>query len=107
MILNKLIEDTLAPLNVPISFQNYSGNATTYITYFEYNQGGALYADDEEKKTNYSIQVDIWSKANYKNLEIQVKDLLSKAGFTRVASGEFYENDTKFHHKYFRFNYTD
>lgn len=105
MILNSLIGETLAPLNVPVSFQNYSGNASTYITYFEFNQGGARYADDDEEQTMYSIQVDIWSKANYKSIEVQVEELMRKAGFYRIGAGEFYEEDTKFHHKYFRFNY--
>lgn len=103
MNLNSLVISTLAPTSVPVNFQTYTGNATTYITFFEYNQQGALFADDTEQRTQYSVQVDVWSKGNYKNVVEQVRDLMINAGFIRNSEGELYENDTKTFHKYFRF----
>jgi hypothetical protein len=105
MSLNKLIIDTLSPLGVPVSFQRYTGTATTYITFFEFNQRPALNADDTEQNTQHSIQVDIWSKGDYTTLVQQVKDALNGVGFFRTSEAEFYEDDTKIFHKVIRFNY--
>jgi hypothetical protein len=107
MNLNSLILSTLATTNVPVAFQVYTGTATTYITFFEYNQQGSLFADDTEKQTQHSIQVDVWSKGNYGELVEQVKTLLNTVGFTRNSEGELYESDTKTFHKYLRFYYTN
>lgn len=105
MNLNNLIINTLNPINVPVSFQTYTGNATTYITFFEYNQQGAVFADDTEQRTQYSVQVDVWTKGNYKAVVEQVRTLMTNAGFIRNSEGELYENDTRTFHKYFRFYY--
>lgn len=105
MSLNSLIINTLEPTGVPVEFQDYSGSANTYITFFEYNQMSALNADDEEKKTSHSIQVDVWSKGNYLALVKQVKQLMNQAGFRRNYETEFYEKETKIFHKVLRFSY--
>lgn len=67
--MNKLIIDILKPTNVPVRFQTYSGAETTYITFFMYNEMGTLFAEDQEIKTRFSVQVDIWSKGNYSAFE--------------------------------------
>ena len=105
MSLNSLIISTLSPTNVPIVFQVYSGRETTYITFFEYNEMGISFAEDEEQTERRSIQVDIWSKGNYTALVKQVRKLMKDAGFTRNSGGEFYEEDTKIYHKVLRFYY--
>jgi hypothetical protein len=105
MSLNKLIIDTLSPLGVPVAFHRYTGTATTYITFFEFNQRSAMNADDSEQNTQHSIQVDIWSKGDYTNLVQQVKNALNGVGFFRTSEAEFYEDDTKIYHKVIRFNY--
>lgn len=103
MNINSLVISTLAPTGVPVNFQSYTGNATTYITFFEYNQQGTLFGDDTEQRTQYSIQVDVWSKGNYTHVVEQVRALMIGSGFIRNSEGELYENDTKTFHKYFRF----
>lgn len=105
MSLNALIIDTLRPLGVPVAFQAYSGKATTYITFFEFNQNGKLYADDQEIRASHSVQVNIWSKGDYTELATQVKEKLIEVGFTRTFETELYEDDTKTYHKVFRFNF--
>ncbi|ESU71108.1 hypothetical protein T260_15120 [Geobacillus thermopakistaniensis] len=107
MSLNKLIIDTLKPIGVPVAFQTYSGTATTYITFFEYNQFSALNADDEEQQTAHFIQVDVWSKGDYTAIVQQVKDLMTAAGFRRTFETELYEPDTKIFHKVLRFSYVE
>jgi hypothetical protein len=105
MSLNKLIIDTLKPVGVPVAFQTYSGTATTYITFFEYNQFSALNADDEERQTAHFIQVDIWSKGDYTSIVDQVKQRMKEAGFIRTTETELYEPETKIYHKVLRFSY--
>lgn len=104
--MNKLIIDTLEPAGVPVAFQVYTGANDRYITFFEYNQMGALYTEDVEDSTRHSIQVDIWYKGNGSNLIKQVRQLMTDAGFTRNGETEFYEDDLKVFHKVFRFYYT-
>lgn len=102
--MNKLIIDTLEPLNIPVVFQKYTGTSNQYITFFGYNDNGELYADDEEVVTGYYVQVDIWSKGSYTNILKQVKKLMKDANFIKRASGpELYEDDTKLYHKPLRF----
>jgi hypothetical protein len=106
MSLNSLIITTLKPL-APTFFLTYSGSVFPHITFFEFNQQSALNADDEEDLTAHSIQVDIWSKDDYTNLVIQVKNSLNVIGFRRTNETEFYENDTKIYHKVLRFNFVE
>jgi hypothetical protein len=106
MTINSLIINTLTPL-APTSFLTYSGSVFPHITFFEFNQNGVIFADDEEENTNHSIQVDIWARGDYTNLVSDVKESLKKQGFRRTAETEFYENDSKLYHKVLRFNYVE
>lgn len=107
MNIHNLIKTILAPTNIPSSLLTYTGTATTYITFFEYNQRGSLYLEDDEATTTHSIQVDVWSKGNYLTLVDQVKSLMKQAGFTRNSEAEFFEEDTKIFHKVLRFYYEE
>lgn len=107
MSLNKLIIQTLSPTNVPVNFHKYSGSESTYITFFEINDQGAIYADDEEKRANHSIQVKVSSNGNIDNLVKQVHDLMTAAGFTKRNYFDQYENDTETYHKVMRFYYVE
>lgn len=104
MSLNALIINTLKPL-APTSFLTYTGPASTYITFFEFNQNGSMYADDQEQNTTYSIQVNVWSKGDYTTLVDQVRNALTNIGFRRTFETEYYEDDTKTYHKVLRLNY--
>lgn len=103
MNINKLIIDTLKSTNVPVSFQVYNGSETTYITFHEYLEQGEVFADNEEITVGHYIQVDVWSKSNYKKLVDQVKKLLKEKNFIRKTETELYESDTKIYHKALRF----
>ena len=105
MSINKIIRDTLLPLGVPVMYQVYTGTETTYITFFRYNERGALQADDTEQMTRYSVQVDIWGKGDIEALTEGVKDQLQAIGFVRNSFFEDYEKDTKIYHKAYRFYY--
>jgi hypothetical protein len=103
MSLNSLIIQTLAPTGVPVDFHKYSGSSSTYITFFEINDQGILYADDLEKRSNHSIQVKVTSKGNITGLVKQVHDLMTAAGFIKRNYFDQYENETETYHKVMRF----
>lgn len=93
-MLNSLIEETLAPLNVPIFFQTHYGDEDTYITYFQYDEQTSIRFDDAEAFTDVYMQINIFSKTNYSDLVKQVKDLMYAAGFSRRNEMElFYEDE--------------
>ena len=105
-MIDKLIVDTLKPLEVPVSKFVYRGNDTTYITFNTYLQKSVLNADDVDKVEGYYIQVSIFSKDNYNLLVKNMKDLLKVKGFIIIDEKEFYEKDTEYFHKAIRYLYT-
>ncbi|MEK5332016.1 hypothetical protein [Lysinibacillus sp. FSL W8-0992] len=105
MSINKIIRDALLPLGVPVMYMTYTGTATTYITFFRYNERGALQADDKEQLTRHSVQVDIWGKEDIEALTESVKDQLQAIGFVRNSYFEDFEKETKTYHKAYRFYY--
>ena len=105
MSVNQLVRNTLLSLGIPVQKLVYTGTATTYITYFFYNEREALKADDEEQVARYSVQVDVWGKGDIESLAESVKQNLVAIGFRRVGFFEDYERDTKIYHKAYRFYY--
>ncbi len=103
---NKLIKDTLKPLNIPIEFQAYSGKEKTYITFFCYNEQGEVYAENQEIMTSCYFQVDLWSDKDYLTFTENIRLKMETAGFKRTSSADFFEKDTKVYHKAMRFIYT-
>lgn len=107
-MIKELIVDTLSPLKIPVSFQNYTGAKDTYITYFGYLEQAELSYDDEEKAIGHYTQINIYSKKSYSDIEKEVKKLMKAAGFIRKPSGfEYYEPETKIYQKSFRFFYVE
>ncbi|MCX7903042.1 MAG: hypothetical protein N2486_00880 [Caloramator sp.] len=106
-MIRSLIVDALKPLNVPVSFQKYSGKDDTYITFHEYFETGEEYEDDEEKLTAHYVQVDVWSKNDYSEIVKKVKENLIKIGFKRLNEIDLYEEDTKIYHKGLKFYYLE
>lgn len=98
MSLNSIIISTLAPTNVPVAFQVYSGPATTYIRFFEIVDVATVHAENEVKHSQKSIQVDVFSTGNYYALIEQVQTLMKDAGFLWKDSRETYEVDTELYH---------
>lgn len=107
MSLNKIIIDTLKPLNIPVGFQKHSGKSKTYITFHEYLETGEEFEDDEEAFTGHYIQIDLWSKDDYTDLVKQIKDLLNPVGFKRLDEVDLYEKDIGLYHKGMRFFYLE
>lgn len=106
-LMNNLILETLKPLNVPVSFQKYSGKAKEYITFHEYFGTGESYEDDLETLTGHYIQVDVWSKNDYTKLVNDVRQMLILNGFKRLNEIDLYEEDTGIYHKGLKFLYLE
>jgi len=80
---------------------------TPYIEYELYDEDGALWAEGEEKATNFYLQVSIFSKGDYTALEEAVKDKLLSVGFERIGAAYLWEPaPVELHHRPIRFVYT-
>ena len=101
------LSDILNPTGVTVTKLKYTGNATTYITYFTYNEQGEAFAENTEKDTSYFVQVDIWTKNEFEDLYKQVLVLMTAEGYYRSYAHELYESDTQIKHKVIRFQYTE
>lgn len=77
-----------------------------YVTYTFIDEYGAEFAENEEIATNYSIQIDIFSKGDYTELENKIKQIMKSNDFYRTSAFAFYEDDTGLYHKVIRFFYT-
>ncbi|WP_099157272.1 hypothetical protein [Virgibacillus ndiopensis] len=102
---NKLIMDTLSPLNVPVSPMTSDNSADEYIIFTEYNESSMLNANDDEVSTRDFVQVDVFSNGDFTNLVKQVKQAMKQAGFGRIFQSESYEKDMQKYRKIIRFSY--
>lgn len=76
-------------------------------TYIEYHIISEKYDDFTSNKANtvrYIIQVSIFSKYDYEEIENTVKQVLLEKGYSFSHGVDLYEEDTKLYHKAMRFN---
>lgn len=104
ILMNKEITDLTADKRV------YLIHATNpnppYVTYTFIDEYGEEFAENEEIATNYNIQIDIFSKGDYTEIENKIKEIMKSNGFYRTSAYGFYEDDTGLYHKAIRFIYT-
>lgn len=79
---------------------------TPYIEYEIFDEDGAAWEEGKEVSTNYYLQVDIFSKGDYTELENKIKKEMINASFERTGGADLYEEDTQLYHKAMRFIYT-
>jgi hypothetical protein len=103
MSINKDILTALKDIGVPVSFQHYSGEADTYITFFTYLDKPEQHADDGELITGHYVQIDVWSKRDYTSLVKTIHQRMLAAGFTKLNFYDLYEQDLNIYHKAMRF----
>jgi hypothetical protein len=103
MSINREVLQALKDIDVPVSFQTYTGKADTYITFFTYLDKPEQHADDEEFITGHYVQIDVWSKTDYTDLVKTVHEKMLMAGFRKQSFYDFYEDDLKIYHKAMRF----
>lgn len=104
MNINPKIEEAFANFKVektkiPISYQQYKGKSTTYLTYYTYYEEPIEFSDDEVGLECAYGTIDIFCKGNFKKVLKEVKKILKNNGFTVTDVGpEDYESDTGFYH---------
>ena len=103
MSINQELLQALGGLGVPVSFQNYTGSADTYITFFTYLDKPEQHADDAELTTGHYVQVDVWSKGDYTEAVNTVHQKMLGVGFTKQNFYDLYEQDLGIYHKAMRF----
>lgn len=87
---------------IPVAFLQYTGKATTYITYQEIQNDTSYSADDELQAYVTYYDFDIYSKGNYLNIIESVKEILKDNGWRwqpSMTSQDLYEEDTGYYHK--------
>ena len=105
--MNSLIEKIFADFkvdnkNIPVTFLNYDGKETTYITYQSIDNSGVLSGDDEIIGYIDYYDFDIYTKGNYFKIVREIKNILKANGFVwqpNMSSGDMYEPDTGYYHK--------
>ena len=79
------------------------------LSYFEVDNIGNLYADDQEIGSEIIFQVDLWGKTSLSNYALAVNSAMVSLDFARIQSLDLYESSTKIYHKAMRFkiDYSD
>lgn len=103
--MNKLIFDALNPLGIDVAFEDYEGEADTYIRFF-YLPQVQFDSDDDERYTVHYVQVDLFTKWDYAQLTKEIKQAMKNYGFKKNHENQMYEKDTKLFHKILRFYIT-
>ena len=106
---------TLLGTGQRILFQRPIGEATATfprITYFEVDNRGNLFADDQEIGSEIIFQINLWGTASLTAIAKEVDSIMTNMtdlDFVRVSAPDLYEQDTKIHHKpmRYRLDYSD
>lgn len=77
----------------------------TYIEYEIIRKTYDDYAGNDNISENYIIQVDIFSKSNYSELENIIEAVLKEKGYKYSTGADMYEEDTCLFHCAMRYNY--
>ena len=87
-------------VSIDAAHLTYYGKNEEYITWqILINQPG-LCGNDEVLYTIYEVDVDVYSKGNYLDIENKVKEMMHDNSYVWVEdSEEMFEEDTKYYHK--------
>lgn len=75
-----------------------------YIEYEVISERGVEFSEGKERYTTYLVQVDIFSKTDYTELETKVRSIMIEQGYIRDNAADLYEDKTGLYHKAMRFN---
>jgi hypothetical protein len=92
-------------------YQLMAPNANEFprLVFWEMDNIGANFADDEEQESEISIQIDIYTKnQSTSDIAKEVDNLMKSIGFFRTASTDQYneDNDTQIYEKHMRYSIT-
>lgn len=99
-MINEIITDTLSSLNIPVEYQEYTGEEVDmYITFFTYLDQGEDFSEDEEENTGYYIQIDVWYKKDIGDLCKNISNMFKGKDFTKISVRDLpKESDTGIYH---------
>jgi len=99
-ILEEIFKDFIVDgATIPISFMQYGGDKTAYLTYYTWYEKPELFSDDDYHAEVIHGTIDIFSKENFKNILESVKKKLKENDLTWTDNGsETFEEDTGFFH---------
>lgn len=106
------VYNVLKSLNVPIQYilrPDIKSNKIG-ISYHFFNEGYGLHADGKGKEFGGSLQVDVFSTADYTDTVRQVIKLLEEAGFRLADSRDSYDslnNNIQYYQKILIFNFEE
>lgn len=90
--IGKIITEALAPLKIPTARLKYSGHEDTYIVFNEYLEMGETFDDDAETLTAHYVQVSVFSKTDFTDLVIKIKQNLINKEFIRESEFETFDS---------------
>ncbi|MBU3216649.1 hypothetical protein [Clostridium estertheticum] len=105
--INDFIEETLKTINIPIRFQIYDEDETTYITYLQYLGQNEKFSEDVEEIKGHYVQINVFSLGDYTDIVTQVELLMKDADFKKTNETDLYEEKTHYFHKGLRYFYAE
>ena len=110
---NQKIIETLAPTDLPVYQDEYTGKADKYIIFIYTDEVPALWGDDGVLADTVFIQLQLITPKdfNYFEYKHQIRDLLEGAGFivtsTQSMLGDEYNGTEKVRQTIFELNYSE
>ncbi|MDT2266180.1 hypothetical protein P7H12_24905 [Paenibacillus larvae] len=86
-----------------MAFETHFEKENMYVVFFVNDERPPFCADDEEQLTKYFIQVDIWSKGDYTEIEKQVKQKMQGVCAIRTSVWSLCSPDIQMYQKVLRF----
>ena len=110
---NQLIIETLAPTDLPVVQDEYTGKADKYIVFIYTDEIPSLWGDDGVLADTVFIQLQLITPKNYNYfaLKHQIRDLLEGVGFlvtsTQSFLGDRYNGTENVRQTVFELNYSE
>jgi len=83
---------------------NFSSiNTFPCLSYFEVDNAGSLYADNQEIGSEIVFQIDLWGKTSLSAYAKAVDSAMTTLEFTRVSASDLYEKTSNVYHKAMRY----
>ena len=99
------VSTALAGVGVSVQFM-IRPTALPAISFDFGPERGAVYGDGQERESEFSVQVDIWTQSDFKTLAATVHAAMKAAGFRRYDSQELLDETTSTYQKAMRYRIT-
>ncbi len=108
MLINQKIIEALKPLNIPVAFCEYKGDASKYCVFMTTYDGEALYYDDVANSQLLRVSLNYYYN-NPKDMQLieDIKRLLKSSNFVIISSQDIHANGSGFFNRAFYIKYTN